>query len=301
MNTRLAGLLTSLVLGAGMAGAAAPAADGAPVCGNCVIEKFATCGGFLEGATFDAQGHLWVVDLLSGKVHSVSPAGQCTLRGNTGGQPNGARFGPDGQLWIADKQLGLLKMDPASGAITPVVNSYRSERLRGLNDLAFDAAGGVYFTEPYGSNVLKPDGRLFYLPPGKEARLQVVSDALAFPNGVAVTASGRNVLVGEFAARRILSLPAFGSPDDFDVPYVYSRTEGGTGPDGMLLSPGGALFAANFGAGEVLVFDATGRPLETIRLPGGLQTTNVALRDGALYVTEASRGEIWRVKLSRVP
>ncbi len=269
------------------------------LCGECKVERFAACGGFLEGAAVDASGGLWAVDLLSGKVLSISDSGQCTARGNTGGQPNGAKFGPDGMLWIADKQKGLLKMDPRTGTITTVVNSYHNEQLRGLNDLAFDASGGVYFTEPYGSHVLKPDGRVFYLPPGQDARLVLVSDGLAFPNGIVIANNGANLWVGEFALKRITSIRAVGSRDDFDIPGVVATTSGGNGPDGMLLRPDGILLAANFRAGEVLAWDAAGRPLGSIRIPGGLMTTNIAIRGEWLYITEGSRGEIWRVRLTK--
>jgi sugar lactone lactonase YvrE len=287
-----------LTTGATIAAAQSPAPAAKPFCADCRIEKFATCGGFLEGATVDPRGGLWVVDLLSGKVLSIDDGGRCTTRGNTGGQPNGAKFGPDGQLWITDKQAGLLKMDPANGKVTPVAVSYRNERIRGTNDLAFDASGGVYFTEPYGSSALKPDGRLFYLPAGgTEAQLQVVSTGFAFPNGVVVTPSGRNVWVGEYARKRITSVPAVGSPDVMDVAHVVATTVGGIGPDGMTLLPDGRLVAANFNAGEVIAFDPAGRPLGSIRLPGGPMTTNVALRGEWLYVTEGSRGEVWRVRI----
>jgi gluconolactonase len=290
MIRRAAPVLAGLLLVGGVATAALP-------CGACRMEKFATCGGFLEGATVDAAGGLWAVDLLSGKVLSIGDDGRCTVRANTGGQPNGAKFGPDGKLWIADKQLGLLRMDPHTGAITVVAASYRSERLRGLNDLAFDAAGGLYITEPYGSSALKPDGRLFYLPPGENARLQVVSGGLAFPNGVVVTPNGANVWVGEYALKRITSLPAVGSANEFDIAYVVATTSGGVGPDGMLLTHDGVLLAANFNAGEVLAFDQTGRSLGSISVPGGLMVTNVVIRGEWLYVTEGSRGEVWRVRL----
>jgi gluconolactonase len=300
-------LLAALATGSALFAAAPPPATPLPatatqpLCVECRFEKFATCGGFLEGASVDAQGGLWVVDLLGGRVLSVADDGKCTERANTGGQPNGARFGPDGQLWIADKQLGLLRVDPRSGAITPVVATYRTERLRGLNDLAFDKAGGVYFTEPYGSSALKPDGRLFYLPPGPQAHLQVVSEGLAFPNGVLVTPSGNNVWVGEYARKRVLSIPAVGSPDEFDVAHVVALTEGGIGPDGMLLLPDGRLVAAIFNAGELAAFSPRGHALGRARLPpeAGIMTTNVTLRGEWLYVTEGSRGEIWRVRLGR--
>ncbi len=280
----------------------APTAFAVPqLCGECRVEKYAACGGFLEGAAVDKDGLLWAVDLLSGKVLSIDDKGQCTTRGNTGGQPNGAKFGPDGMLWIADKQKGLLKMDTRTGTVTPVVNSFRSELLRGLNDLAFDARGGVYFTEPYGSNVLKPDGRVFYLPPGEGARLQVAAEGLAFPNGIVVANNGANIWVGEFALKRITSLRAVDSRDDFDVASVVATTQGGNGPDGMLLRPDGTLLAANFRAGEVLAWDPAGRPLGSIRIPipDGLMTTNITIRGEWLYITEASKGEIWRVRLTK--
>jgi gluconolactonase len=279
------------VLFAGLAAAAMP------ICGECRMEKYASCGGFLEGASVDAKGGLWVVDLLSGKVLEVGSDGRCTTRGNTGGQPNGAKFGSDGQLWITDKQLGLLKMDPQTGKVTPIVQSYRNERLRGLNDLAFDATGGVYFTEPYGSSALKPDGRLFYLPSGKDAKLQVVAGNLAFPNGIVVVPGRAKVYVGEYALKRITALPAVGSPDEFDVAHVFATTVGGVGPDGMLLMKDGTLLAANFDAGEIIGFDPLGHPIGSFRVPAGLRTTNLAIRGEWLYVTEGSSGEVWRVRL----
>jgi hypothetical protein len=38
----------------------------ARLCGHCQPHKFATCGGFLEGASVDAAGGLWVVDVTGG-------------------------------------------------------------------------------------------------------------------------------------------------------------------------------------------------------------------------------------------
>lgn len=271
------------------------------LCGECRAEKYATCGGLVEGAAVDKDGGLWAVDLKSGRVMNIDDKGQCNTRGNTGGQPNGAKFGPDGMLWIADKQKGLLKMDTRTGVVTPVVNTFRNEQLRGLNDLVFDAKGGVYFTEPYGSSALKPDGRLFYLPAGKDARLQLVSDGLSFPNGVVLTNDGENLLVGEFALKRIISLVSPASVNPFEFPLVVVTTQGGYGPDGMLMRPDGILLAANFRAGEVLVWDAARRPMGSIRLPAeaGLDTTNIAIRAGWLYITEGDKGEIWRVRLTK--
>jgi gluconolactonase len=294
MNTRLITLLVSLA--AGLCGAALAAVP-ADLCNDCRMEKYAHCGGFLEGATVNSAGQLWVVDLLGGRILQVGSDGTCSERANTGGQPNGAKFGPDGQLWIADKQLGLLRLDIKTGKLTTIANSFRSEKLRGLNDIVFDKAGGLYFTEPYGSGALKPDGRLFYLPPGANAKLQLVAGNLAFPNGVVLTGDGNTLLVGEYALKRITSLPTPSSPNDFDTSFVWATTSAGVGPDGMLMLADGTLLAANFDAGELLAFDSKGRALGTIPVPAGPRVTNMALRDDWLYVTEGSSGEVWRVRL----
>jgi gluconolactonase len=169
--------------------------------------------------------------------------------------------------------------------------------LRGLNDIVFDKAGGLYFTEPYGSGALKPDGRLFYLPPGANAKLQLVAGNLAFPNGVVLTGDGNTLLVGEYALKRITSIPTPSSPNDFDTSFVWATTSAGVGPDGMLMLADGTLLAANFDAGELLAFDSKGRALGTIPVPAGPRVTNMALRDDWLYVTEGSSGEVWRVRL----
>jgi gluconolactonase len=294
MNTRLITLLVSLA--AGLCGAALAAVP-ADLCNDCRMEKYAHCGGFLEGATVNSAGQLWVVDLLGGRILQVGSDGTCSERANTGGQPNGAKFGPDGQLWIADKQLGLLRLDIKTGKLTTIANSFRSEKLRGLNDIVFDKAGGLYFTEPYGSGALKPDGRLFYLPPGANAKLQLVAGNLAFPNGVVLTGDGNTLLVGEYALKRITSIPTPSSPNDFDTSFVWATTSAGVGPDGMLMLADGTLLAANFDAGELLAFDSKGRALGTIPVPAGPRVTNMALRDDWLYVTEGSSGEVWRVRL----
>lgn len=279
--------------------AIAPArADIGDICGACRVEVFAECGGFLEGATFDREGQLWVVDLLSGNILRVED-GDCIVEGNTGGQPNGAKFHRDGRLFVADKLHGILAFDPRDDSITVIADMYRAEKLRGTNDLVFDSEGGLYFTEPYGSSTLDPDGRVFYLPPGEDARLEVLAGGFAFPNGIALSADGAFVYVGEYARQQILSLPSASSTSDFDVAYVAARTEGGVGPDGFAFDSRGNLYAAIFQGGVVRVIDAGHFYVGSIELPDGAGTfaTNLAFSDDYLYITEASAGVIYRVRV----
>jgi gluconolactonase len=283
-----------------LSASAAERHDIAQICGECRAEKFATCGGFLEGATFDRSGTLWGVDLLSGNVLRVDERGQCHVEATTGGAPNGAKFHRDGRLYIADKNLGIVAYDPTTKKLATIADTYRAERIRGTNDLVFDADGGLYFTEPYGSNALDADGRVFYLPPGPNASLTVAVERLAFPNGIALTADGNNLVIGEFANKRILSVPSLRSANAFDVPHVVAYMEGGIGPDGMAFDADGNLYAAVFQGGEVRVIGADRFPYGSIVLPqgAGAGVTNLAFKDGYLYITEGTQGVIWRVAVT---
>lgn len=271
------------------------------ICGDCQVERFAVCGGFLEGATFDRSGRLWIVDLLSGNVLTIGDRGTCEVAANTGGAPNGAKFHRDGRLFIADKDRGILALDVGTGEIEVIANAYRTELLRGVNDLVFDSDGGLYFTEPYGSSALNPNGRVFYMPPEEGERMRIVADMLAFPNGIALSPDESQLYVGEYAAKRILSVPSQSAMNDFDVGYVLTHTEGGIGADGMAVDADGNLYYAVFQGAEIGVVGADRFRYGSIRLPDGAGTfvTNLAFHDGHIYVTEASQGTIWRVAVRR--
>ncbi|BBF71979.1 SMP-30/gluconolactonase/LRE family protein [Sphingomonas bisphenolicum] len=265
------------------------------VCGACRAVKIATCGGFLEGPSHDAQGQLWVVDVTGGRILQIAD-GQCKERAKTGGHPNGSLVTKDGNLLIADR-TGLVSFDPRSGTLSSLDLSFGGEKLSGLNDLAKDAHGGLYFTVPGMSSALRADGRLFYRDP--QGHVQLVSDKFSFPNGVAVSSDGETVLVADFAAKRIVSVPAIGAKGPNQLAYVFSATQGGIGPDGMKIDAKGRLFAANLGAREILAYDRDGTQIGVIALPekAGPLVTNVAVNDHALYITEGAKGEVWKVDL----
>lgn len=271
-------------------------ADISSICGTCKPVKVATCGGFLEGPSHDAKGRLWTVDVTGDRLLEIV-GGQCQERAKTGGHPNGTLVAKNGRLLIADWK-GLLAYDAATGSMTNLDLSFGGEKLTGLNDLAEDAHGGIYFTIPGKSSALQPTGRLFYLDTSGEVRL--VSDKFSYPNGLAISNDGETVLVADFAAKRIVSVPAVGAKGPIQLAYVFSPTQGGVGPDGMKIDAKGRLFAANLGARQVLVYEGDGTVVGAIDLPvaAGPLVTNVSIHGDALFITEASKGEIWQVDLA---
>lgn len=281
------------------------------ICGECKVERFAKCEGkhFLEGPAFDRQGRLWVTGLESGAVLRVESNGQCSTVTKAAKAINGAKFDAQGRLLLTDVEMGLLRFDTATGQSNTLRGKHGREMFRGLNDIAVDKSGGIYFTESWGSHALKRDGRVFYLPAGDvdagKKDLLVVASGIAFPNGIVLSPDENDLYVGEYAQNQILKLPlsAPGLVSANGIPSVFARLVGGTGPDGMAVDASGNVYAAHFRAGEVVVIDKNGFPYGAIRLPegAGLGATNVALHGGYLYITEAFKDEIWRVKVRAEP
>lgn len=261
------------------------------------MERFANCapGGFLEGPTLDAEGQLWAVDLFPQTIVKVS-AGECVVAATLPVPPNGAKFRADGVM-VLTTHGGLYTFDPATAEVALLMDQSGGEPLNGLNDLAFDAEGGMYFTAPMGSNLLNPVGRVYYLAPGA-AEAEIFAEGLAYPNGIAVHPNGRTVIVSEFAAKRLISLPAKTAVGGVQLAYVFAHTTGGVGADGMTFDADGNLYAAVIEARKISVFDASGAWVEDIALPAdaGPLTTNLVVTDDALLVTEAAMAEVWQIE-----
>lgn len=291
-----AGRVLGAVLAASLLSAGAES-QVSPLCADCAPERVASCGGFLEGPNFDAAGTLWVVDYRTGNILTVAD-GVCTVVATTGGAANGARFGPDGRLYIADAKRGVLILDPVTRALTVWIDQLDGAPMVGANDLVFDAAGNLYLTVRGASTYLDPGGRVAVVPYGDGAA-RVLARGLRFPNGIAVTPQGSQLFVGLFSEKAVLSINLAADTLEPQLSYVFVRTDGGVGPDGLMLDARGRLWWANFGAGSVSVADSAARVLGTARLgdAAGMRTTNMVAHDGYLWITEADRGEIWRIRL----
>ena len=102
---------------------------------------------FLEGPCFDAAGRLLVTDIPNGRIFIIGSPTAWEVLAEYDGWPNGLALSPDGALTIADYRHGLLTLDPATGAIAPLLETLLSEGFRGLNDCTYAADGTVLFTD----------------------------------------------------------------------------------------------------------------------------------------------------------
>ena len=90
---------------------------------------------FIEGPCFDAEGHLYIVDIPFGRIFRIAPDGTWSLVVEYEGWPNGLKISPDGRVLVADYRHGIMELDVAKGRMRPVLTARNSESFRGCNDL----------------------------------------------------------------------------------------------------------------------------------------------------------------------
>jgi gluconolactonase len=270
-----------------------------------------------EGPVWMADGSLAAVDVMAGTLLRFCPdaahPGQWTQAPPiaVGGSANGAAVGPDGAMYICNSggfswtTLGPPTLtwtlnipggpaeDYAGGSIQRVSladqsvetwcapDSVAAPGIRGADDLVFDSAGGMWFTD-YG----KPEQTsrditgVYYVPAG--SRTPVLKMAMReSPNGIALSPKGDRVYVAETNPRWIhyWELNGPGSiqpnPHTLDGAYLLSGGfPGGGQPDSMKVDEEGNLYVATMivhgldpaQSGGITVFSPKGKVLEYIEL-----------------------------------
>ncbi len=251
---------------------------------------------FLEGPCFDAAGNLFVVDVPFGRIFRVDPQGGWHLVAEYDGWPNGMKMRADGRLVVTDYRNGIVGIDPATGAVTPLLRDWRSESFKGVNDLTFAASGDLYFTDQGQTGLQDPTGRVFRL--AADGGIDLLVDTVPSPNGLVLDLAEKSLYVAVTRANAVWRLPLFDRGRSSKV-GTFIQLSGGGGPDGLALDAEGGLVVAHLGTG-VWRFDRYGFPTHFVG-PLGMTATNVAFGgpDGRdLFMTESETGEI---RVARMP
>lgn len=254
----------------------------------------AVADSFLEGPVFDDAGHLYVTDIPWGRVFRIDPQGSWTLVAEYNGEPNGMKFLDAGTLLITDYKNGLMRLDLASGRVAPWLERRNSERFKGVNDLVFDSAGNLYFTDQGQSGLHDPSGRLYRLRP--DGRLDLLLANVPSPNGVALSPDERVLYLAVTRGNCVWRVPLLPDGSVAKVGQFFT-SYGPSGPDGLAVDAEGRLLVANPGLGYVWVLNGRAEPVEVLRGAPGSSTTNLAFGGEdrrTLYVTDSTHGRILR-------
>lgn len=184
----------------------APAAPGYPV-EPMNLRVFATSGYGTEDVLVRADGHV-LTGVEDGRLLAIDPAtGAESVMAHTHGRPLGIEHHPDGGYVVCDSTRGLLRIGD-DGSVAVLADSYDGTRFNFCNNAGVAADGTVYFTdsstkfgfEHWRGDLLehRPTGRLLRRDP--DGTLTVLTEGLAFANGVALAADESFVVVAETAS-----------------------------------------------------------------------------------------------------
>lgn len=255
------------------------------------VQVVATGLSFPEGPAFDREGGLWCVEMTAGVLWRRSAEGEITRRA-VGGRPNGIAIDGAGRVWFCDSELNAIRrLDPDQDEAVTVVDTVEGQPLAKPNDLAFDSQGNLIFTCP-GDSRTEPTGRVCCLTP--DGTVRVIADGLYFPNGLAFTADGAQIIIAETRRQRIWIGDWAPATATWNRPWVLSATAGPIGPDGLAIGANGDIHVAIHGSSTVEIKSPHGEPRGVHTVDQG-NPTNCAFDPSGrlgLVVTDAGLGRL---------
>ncbi|MEO9589349.1 MULTISPECIES: SMP-30/gluconolactonase/LRE family protein [Marinobacter] len=190
---------------------------------------------------------LWFSDFYSGKVYTLSLAGQLEKQIDVPSQPSGLGWTPEGHLLVVSMiDRKLLRWDGKD--LEEVVDL--SALAGGCCNDMYVANDGTAFVGNFGFDIFGGEtfrpARLIKVTPN--ADVEVAAEDMHFPNGTVVVNNGQTLIVAESFANR---LTAF----DIDPHGALSRRRvwadlGEHSPDGLCLDRDGGIWVATPGPGR---------------------------------------------------
>jgi sugar lactone lactonase YvrE len=222
----------------------------------------------LSGHTFGESprwhdGRLWFSDWGTGEIVTVDLDGRREVRHRMETFPFSLDWLPDGRLLVVSDTLRRSEPDGSM-----VVHADLSHLAEAWNELVVDGRGNAYVNQvgfDLMSGAEPTSGTIALATPDGTARQ--VADDVWFPNGMAVTADDRTLIVAESYRNR---LTAFDIDDAGDLSNrrVWAET-GDDHPDGICLDAEGACWYADVANGHCVRVAEGGEALQTVTVDRG--------------------------------
>jgi gluconolactonase len=284
-------------------------------------------GEFTEGPALAPDGSILFSDIGESIYRYDPKTGKTELFRRPSGRANGLMFNQGGNLIACEganaggnRRISIttgIDGGGKDGQVKTLADRYEGKRFNSPNDLAIDAQGRVYFTDPryVGNDTRELDFEGVFLVSTDGSSVKLATRDVQKPNGILVSPDGKAVYVADNNPQGNRQLVAFnvksdGTLDDGTLGEKRTLFDfgGGRGIDGMALDTKGNIYATA-GTGDkagVYVFDSAGKPLAMIPAPG--DPTNCEFGGGGdgstLYVTCANSKQagakygLFRIKLS---
>jgi gluconolactonase len=257
------------------------------------LEKLWDKGEFTEGGALAGDGAILFSDIGNRIMRFDPKTGAVTPFRYPAGRANGLIFDPKGRLIAAEgantwgnRRVSITEPD---GTVRTLADHYQGMRFNSPNDVAVDAQGRVYFSDPryVGDQPRELDfeGVFRIDPDGTVTKLETTA---LKPNGLAVSPDGKTLYVSDNGpTRRVLLALDLDDKGDVSRPRVLVTFEG-RGIDGMTVTTDGRI-VATAGSGDkagVYVYDKEGAPAGFIPTPESPSNCEFGGPDrSTLYIT----------------
>jgi gluconolactonase len=259
---------------------------------------------FPEGPVAMPDGSVVLVEIERQTLSRVTPDGAVHVIARLGGGPNGAAMGPGGKIYVtnngglkfverpgrlfpiaqADGYTGgsIQVVDPETGRFETLYDTCDGRRLRGPNDLVFDAAGGFWFTDHGKTRERDVDRGAVYYAKADGSAIKEAIFPLDRPNGIGLSPDEKTLYVVETPTARCWSF-RLSAPGEIDAAKgTYRGDKGaclvGLGGyqmfDSLAVDGEGHICVATLMTGAVSDIWPDGRRVDQYTLPD-MMVTNV--------------------------
>ena len=271
---------------------------------NSKLELLWAEGEFTEGPALAPDGSIFFSDIGNAIYRYELKSGKTELFRKPSGRSNGTMFNQKGELIAAEgantggnRRISITSgiKGGKDGEVKTLSAGFEGKKFNSPNDLAIDAGGNVYFTDPryVGSEPRELDFEaVFFIKP--DGTTTIATREVQKPNGILVSPDGKHVYVSDNNAegnRMLLSFDV-GEGGKLGGKKVLHDFVTGRGIDGMTLDTNGNIYATA-GTGDkagIYVFSPAGNQLAMIPTPG--DPTNCVFGGGGdestLYITSAT-------------
>lgn len=278
---------------------------------------------FPEGPIAMPDGSVVLVEIERQTLSRVQPDGRIEVIANLGGGPNGAAIGPDGAAYVCNnggfrwhedrhglRPIGqgndysggrIERVDLDTGAVKVLYAGTEHGRLRGPNDIVFDRAGGMWFTDLGKTRDRDMDrGGVYYAAADGSSIVEAVFPLLT-PNGIGLSPDESRLYVAETHTGRLWAFDLEGPGRirrrPFPSPNGGELLAGLPGYqlfDSLAVDAAGNVCVATLFNGGITVISPDGATIEHLPMPD-LYTTNICFGGPELrtaYVTLSVSGRL---------
>jgi sugar lactone lactonase YvrE len=235
------------------------------------------------------EGRLWFSDWTAGEIIAIDDGGTSELIVRHESLPLCFDFLPDGRPLLVSNQAHALLAVEHGGRLTPYAD-LSSISAFGCNDIVIDGRGNAYvnsgnfdFASGPPPGEVQP-GLVAVVPPGGSAR--VVATDIAFPNGMAISADNRTLVVADSYRHQLVGFDVE-ADGELSGRRVWADL-GEDAPDGICLDAENAAWYADVPHQHCRRVAEHGEVLATVNLDRGAFACMLGGTDTArLYIVAA--------------